>query len=85
MLEPDHLGEAQAGQELHGAQVETSVAPTALDAGYLAGVGIPAVAYGPGHLRLDSEIVGDEFVALSETWEAARLYAYAILRLLGSY
>ena len=75
----------EAGRELHGARVETIVAPTALDAGYLASVGIPAVAYGPGRLRLDGEIVGDECVALSETWEAARLYAYAILRLLGSY
>ncbi len=73
----------EAGQALHGAGVETTVAPTALDAGYLASAGIPAVACGPGRLRLDAEIVGDECVALSETWEAARLYAYSILRLLG--
>ncbi len=74
----------EAERELHGERLATVYTPTALDAGYLASVGIPAVACGPGRLRLDDGIVGDEWVALGETWAAARLYAYAILRLLGA-
>lgn len=73
----------EAAATLHGAPLETTSAPTALDAGYLGSAGIPAAACGPGRLPLGGELVGDESVALSETWAAARLYAYTILALLG--
>jgi acetylornithine deacetylase/succinyl-diaminopimelate desuccinylase-like protein len=73
----------EAAATLHGAPLETTSGPTALDAGYLGSAGIPSVACGPGRLSLGSDLVGDESVALSETWAAARLYAYAILALLA--
>ncbi len=67
-----------------GRELETFYLPNTFDAGYANHVGIPTVMFGPGIRRLGSEVTAEEFVALSHVRDAARVYAYTILSLLGT-
>ena len=67
-----------------GRELETFYLPNTFDAGYANHVGIPTVMFGPGIRRLGSEVTAEEFVALSHVRDAARVYAYTILCLLGA-
>src|SRR4051812_18060913 len=72
-----------AGLAELGRPMETFYLPNTFDAGYANHVGIPSVMFGPGVRRLGGgDVVADEFVALSQVRDAARLYAHTILDLL---
>ena len=72
-----------AGLAELGRPIETFYLPNTFDAGYANHVGIPSVMFGPGVRRLGGgEVVADEFVALSQVRDAARVYAHTILDLL---
>ncbi len=73
-----------AGRAELGREVETFYLPNTFDMGYANHAGIPSVMYGPGVRRLGGgEVVADEFVALSQVRDAARVYAHTILGLLA--
>src|SRR3954451_3956194 len=72
-----------AGRAELDRELETFYLPNTFDAGYANHVGIPSVMFGPGVRRLGGgDVVADEFVALSQVRDAARLYAHMILELL---
>src|SRR5919202_4690476 len=73
-----------AGRATLGREIETFYLPNTFDAGYANHVGIPTVMFGPGVRRLGSGVMDEDLVALSHVHDAARVYAYTILSLLGA-
>lgn len=77
------LAEAvRAGMEQAGAAPRTGGVEFWTDAARLEARGIPAVVFGPGHIQ--QAHAPTEFVDVEELLVAARVYAAAALRLLGS-
>ena len=69
---------------VRGRPAETDYPQWTFDAGYACSRGIPTVMFGPSCVDPAGEdLLGADFVALSQVEEAAKAYAYAILRLLG--
>jgi acetylornithine deacetylase len=67
-----------ASRAMLGREAETYYASAAFDQGYLNHIGIPTANYGPGEERFAH--TDNDMASIERTFDAARVYAYMILR-----